>query len=190
MKFKDALQHSVKMIGSHEFKERVIEEDKKMLKYIPFLQKINKYGFLTTDSQAGHKTSGVSTEDGKPYQIEERAYIFGFMLEEKAADFIRDISIFTDKNAIYVPISKEDNILSSKFDIPLTINTAEKPVRVHTHMSPIIPSSVFEMYRKGSHIDKSEKVVYIFCWDPQWKRNATSPKGLFTDVLKVLQPKK
>jgi hypothetical protein len=54
-------------------------------------------------------------------------------------------------------------------------------------MSTALPANVWDFYRKEAHIDKSEKVVYVFCWDPLWNRGAAGAKGLFTEVLKVLK---
>jgi len=48
------------------------------------------------------------------------------------------------------------------------------------------PASVYEQYKKNRKINKAEKVVFVQCWDPIWKRNAAGAKGLFTEVLKIL----
>lgn len=181
MKFKDALAHSVKKLQSDEFKERVMIEDDSMMKYVPLLVDINRAGFLTNDSQAGNETN---YENGV---ITERAYIHGFMLEKTAKEFIEKMGISTDKNAgqIFAAGGYDDY----KFGTPLTVtkNTSTGEIKYETNLFMGLPTQVYERYLKECKIDKSEKVVYVQCWDPIWKRNAASKKGLFTDVLRVLQ---
>jgi hypothetical protein len=53
-------------------------------------------------------------------------------------------------------------------------------------MSTALPNGVFESYKKFLKINKSEKVVYLFCWDTQWNRLASNNNGLFKDMIKVL----
>jgi len=166
------------MFSSSEFVKRVTDEDPNMLNYLPLLASINQHGYITTNSQAGLKTKTDS------YEIVERAYIVGFMLEQRAADFIQTMSIMTDKNAIYIPCS--DVYAPPNLDIPLSITHKDGHTRVHTHMSTILPTSVWEQERKEAHIHRREKIVYVFCWDSQWNRRASRPHGLFTDVLKIL----
>ena len=60
---------------------------------------------------------------------------------------------------------------------------------VSTHMSLVLPESVWEMYRKEAHLNKTEKVVYIICWDTKWNRNASGSLGLFNDVVRILKRK-
>ena len=105
--------------------------------------------------------------------------ITGFMLKKDAINFIKNMNIQTDKNAIYVSINEAD----PKFDIPLTIQKMKK-WEVFTHMSTSIPKRFFNQERKKLNLDDG---VYIFCWDPKWNRNASSQFGLFTDVLKILK---
>jgi hypothetical protein len=71
-----------------------------------------------------------------------------------------------------------------KFDIPLTIDNNNN---VATHMSTIIPKSLDDMYKKEIKINKSEKVVIIFCYNPKFNRNAINKDGLFVEVLKTLK---
>ena len=147
-----------------------------MLKHLPLLQKINKNGFITVESQAGNRSKG------KGYEIIERAYITGFMKETDAEQFIKNMAIHTDKNAVYVPVCNET---PPSLDIPLTI-TKQEDVRVTTHMSATLPKEAEAFFRKMASLSKSEKVVFIFCWDPMWCRLASRRTGLFTEVLKVL----
>ena len=116
MKFDDAVKRSVNMFNDATFKKRIEEEDASMLKHLPILQKMNRLGYLTTESQAGRKSSGKSYIDGKPYVIHERSYISGFMLESKAVDFIKNMALHTDKNAVFVPYCNDNVYIPSNLD--------------------------------------------------------------------------
>ena len=188
MKFKSAISRSVKMFSSPEFIERIKEEDSTMLKHLNILKAINANGFITDESQAGLKRSGISKFlAGKKYEISERAYIAGFMLETKAINFIKNMSLSTDKNAIYIPFCNDNIFIPRSLDIPLTITKIAGKTEINTHMSVVLPESVWQSYRKRAHINKTEKVVFIECWDIKWNRNAAGSSGLFTDVLKILK---
>jgi hypothetical protein len=187
MKFKDAIKKSVQFLSSPEFIQRVKEEDSNMVQHLKDLKEINAHGFLTTNSQGGHKSSGKSVIDGRHYEMSERAYLVGFMLEKEAATFIQKCSTFTDKNVVFVPYCDDDIYMPSSLDIPLTITKKGKETTVDTHTSSVLPLSVWNSYRKQSHVNKSEKIVYIQCWDTKWNRNASGPSGLFTDVLRILK---
>jgi len=184
MKFNEAKAHAVALFNSAEFKERVNEEDATMLRQLAILQEINRHGFITVNSQAGAKTKGKHYETGKPYENMERAYLMGFMLETKAPEFIKNMGLKTDKNAVFVPVCSDDIKLPSALDIPLTMTKSgfPKEIRIDTHFSSALPKSTFESFRKQAKLNKSEKVVFIFCWDSEWGR-----QGLFKDVLRVLK---
>lgn len=180
MKFVDALKKSVKLLKSESFIERVKEEDEKMLEQIPQLIKINSLGFLTTNSQAGNMD--------KKHKLFERAYITGFMLGKMAEKFIKLMGVNTDKNAIFIPhCTLVDKDIPSSLDIPVTIGRSSGKIIVHTHLSSAIPTSVWNFFRKEAHINVSEKVVFIQCWDPIWGRLASERTGLFTDIINVLK---
>ncbi len=187
MKFKDALQKSVKLLSSPEFVQRVKEEDDLMLQHIKNLKEINIHGFLTENSQGGHKSSGISKIDGKHYTMSERAYLMGFMLEKEAILFVKKCHLTTDKNVMFIPYCEDSIYLPSHLDIPLTVTNKGNETIVDTHTSSALPISVWESFRKQSHINKSEKVVFLQCWDTKWNRNASGPLGLFTDILRVLK---
>ena len=181
MKFKAALAHKVKEMQSDDFKERDINKDDSMMKHVPLLVDINRAGFLTINSQAGKE---MQYENGV---ITERAYIHGFMLEKTAKEFIEKMGTYTDKNAgQFIAAGGYDDY---KFGTPLTVvkNTSTGKIKYETNLFMGLPTQVYERYLKFCKIDKSEKVVYVQCWDPIWKRNASGKKGLFTDVLRVLQ---
>lgn len=171
MKFRASQKNAVAMFDDREFIKNIKEEDSTMIKHLNILKQINQHGYLTTNSQAVRKTT----------IIYERSYITGFMMKKDAIQFIKNMNIETDKNAIYVSIT---NIDDPKFDIPLTIQKNKKDWEVFTHMSTTIPKHFWNQERNKLHLDEG---VYIFCWDPKWNRNASSPCGLFTDVLKILK---
>ena len=51
-------------------------------------------------------------------------------------------------------------------------------------MSLSLPINILNFYKKENKINLSENVLYVFCWDPIWNRNASD--GLFADVLRNL----
>jgi len=168
MKFKAAQIKAVSKFDDPEFIANIKEEDSTMVKHLYILKEINKNGYLTKNSQAGRKTNNEY----------ERAYIQGFMIKTHAIEFLKRMNIETDKNAIYVSINEKEPL----FNIPLTIHINKKVV---THMSMTIPLRIWNQERKYLNLDKD--IVYIFCWDPKWNRNASSKNGLFTEVLKILK---
>jgi hypothetical protein len=184
MKFKDAIRHSVDKFTSSSFITKIKDEDATMVDHLEILQKINGLGYITNESQAGHKRRG----DG--YQTNERAYITGFMLETNATGFIKKIAIATDKIAMFLPKCGEDVYVPGNLDIPVTItsrSTEKEPITItNTHISNALPTSVWNQFRQELHIDAREKIVFIVCWDPKWNRNASGRQGLFTDVHRVL----
>jgi len=186
MKFKEACAAAVTMFGKESFTEKIKEEDPLMVKYIPLLQNINKAGFLTTNSQAGHRSKGKHYETGKPYELTERAYLEGFMLEADAAKFIKAMAIQTDKNAIFRPVCTSAAELPPELDIPLTIVKRGSEISVETHTTVGLPQEWSDSFKKMVHLNKSEKVVFILCWDTKWGRQAAGKQGLFTQVLECL----
>jgi hypothetical protein len=168
MKFNSAQKKALIKFDNPEFIENIKEEDSTMVKHLDILKQINECGYLTTNSQAGRKTS----------TIYERSYINGFMLKKDAIKFIKMMNIETDKNALYISISTDPD---PKLDIPLTIENQE----VITHMSTSVPRRIWENERK--QLDLDDNIIYIFCFDPKWNRNASSKNGLFIDVLKILK---
>lgn len=160
-----------------------------MLRFLPRFLEINQLDFLTTNSQAGHAQKGTSAITGKPYTSSERAYLEGFLPEAKAEQFIKNMALHTDKNAIFVPSCTSFDI-PSNLDIPLTITESEGKQKINTHMSTAVPTSHTDMLRKQLKLNKSEKVFYIFCWDPMWNRLASNKNGLFSDVIRILKMNK
>jgi len=183
MKFPAAVRKSVKHLSSEKFKKRVMSEDPTMWKHVGILKEINQQGYITSDSQAGKHLKPTAE-----YDMWEKAYIFGFMLESKAGAFIQQMSMHTDKLAQVIHYSKEPGLYDNMpraLDIPLTINKVDE--NVQTHMSNLVPFEIWDKRRKELSIDASEKIVYVMCYDLQWNRNASEPGGLFKDVLRILK---
>jgi hypothetical protein len=186
MKFREACAAAAAKLGEESFAAKIKEEDPLMVKYLPLLQKINKAGFLTTNSQAGHRSKGKHYQTGKPYELIERAYLEGFMVESEAAKFIKAMGIDTDKNAIFRPVCGGSADLPPELDIPLTLVKRDSGISVETHSTVGLPQEWSDSFKKMVHLNKSEKVVFIFCWDTRWGRMAGGKKGLFTQVLECL----
>ena len=184
MKFKDAQSMAIHKFNTDDFLTRIREEDDSMLKHLPILKKINEKGLLTTGSQAGRKQKGISFINNKPYVMEERAYIEGFMPYKNAVSFLKKMNLHTDKNAVNVFISENPKFFKSELDIPLTILTQNNKTNIETHMPLSLPIHILNMFKKEHKINKGENVLYVFCWDPVWNRDASS--GLFADVLRNL----
>jgi hypothetical protein len=188
MKFVKAQSKAVSMFSSQSFINAIKEEDPTMVKNLKFLKTINKLGYITTNSQVGNKLVGEkSSIDGKSYEIIERAYTTGFMLEKDAIKFIKNLGVMTDKNAIFIPYCNNDIYLHPSLDIPMTIIKKESKIKVFTHMSTTYPKSYWNKERKIAKLNKSDNIVYIFCWDTKWNRKGTTKNGLFTDVIKMLK---
>jgi hypothetical protein len=102
MIFKDAQMMAIHKFGSDDFLTRIKEEDESMLQHLPILKKMNEKGFITTGSQAGRKSKGISVLNNKPYVMEERAFVEGFMPYKKAVNFLKNMNLYSDKNATNV----------------------------------------------------------------------------------------
>ncbi len=181
MKFQDAAKKSVAYLLGPEFKERVLDEDPTMLKHVSILAEINRHGFISNNSQAGRKHGKQS------WQLWERAYLNGFMLQSKASAFIKEMALRTDKVAqILHPTTDQATLdLTSAFNVPVTIE--KNMEKTETHMPNTVSMTQWEKWRKESHIDKTEKIVFVVCYDLTWNRSAVGAKGLFKEVLHVLQ---
>jgi len=94
MKFKDAQTMAIHKFDTEDFLTRIKEEDETMLQHLPILKKMNEKGFITTQSQAGRKSGGIN----KPYVMEERAFVEGFMPYKKAVSFLHLLTFQTPFN--------------------------------------------------------------------------------------------
>ena len=186
MKFKDAQKFAINKFDTEKFLTRITEEDDTMIKHLPILKKMNEKGFITTGSQAGRKIKGISVINNKPYVTEERAFIEGFMSYKQAVNFLKNMNLYTDKNAVNVFISDNPNFLNSELDVPLTITTQNNNTIIETHMPLYLPIQTVNLFKKEHKLNKDENVLFVFCWDPIWNRNASDEDGLFTDVYKYI----
>ena len=177
MQFNEAQINAIYKFTSADFIKRINDEDDTMLKHLDILQNINMKGFLTVQSQAGNKIIN------KKYEIYEKAFIAGFMLEDIAIKFMKNFNIYTDKNCINIPYS---NNISTSLDIPLTITNKNGEINVDTHFPHVFTEEIWNYYRNELKLDKSEKIVFILCWDNKWNRNASDIDGLFIDAYKIL----
>ena len=181
MKFQAAVEIWVEHLLSHEFKERVLEEDPTMLKHIPILAEINRHGFVTNNSQAGRK------HGKQAWEIWERAFLNGFMLQSQAVPFIKEMALHTDKVAqvLHPTTDKATLELTSALNVPLTLEKNKE--KTETHMPNTVSISQLDRWRKECHIDKTEKIVFVVCYDLTWNRSAVGAKGLFKEILRILK---
>jgi hypothetical protein len=187
MKFPEAVLKSITKLSSPEFEKRVEEEDPSMKKHIPILLELNRHGYITVNSQAGNHFKGVNSETKKKYDYSEKAFILGFMLQSTASVFIKELALHTDKLAQVLHATTDKQILELPIalDLPLTMDRMSGVV--HSHMPNTVSVATWDAWRKECHIDKSEKIVHVMCYDLQWNRNASGPGGLFKDVLRILK---
>jgi hypothetical protein len=173
--FKIAQKNAVDKFTNPEFIKNIEEEDPTMVKHLNILKQINEYGYLTTNSQAGIKTENY----------EERSFIIGFMSRKDAQKFVHTINTTTDKIALSVVVS--DTYADPKLDIPLTMENKKGIWKSSYHMSTFVPINHLIREKQKIGLNQDLDILYIFCWDPKWNRNASSKMGLFTDVLKILK---
>lgn len=180
MKFVDAQKKMIQTLQSDSFAKRGDSDD--TIVDIPTLVQIIKKGFITTDSQPGIEHKGFNQETGNPYHIKERAYVIGYMKRKRGIEFMNQFNLTSDKGCYITSIDGDEKNIHPAEWIPLTISN-NKPV---TRAALSMPMNIFDFYRKEAHIDKSEDVVYIVCYDPVWNRRASSKHGLFHDILHAL----
>lgn len=183
MKFDKAQKRMIQTLLSDDFTKRGDAED--TLPDIPTLVQIIKKGFITENSQPGIDHRGLAYDTGEPYYIQERAYVIGYMKREAAVRFMNKFNLTSDKVCyIMVKDGFEKNVRPSEW-IPLTISDG-KPV---TRISLSMTKKTFDFYRKEAHINESEDVVQVVCYDPVWNRKASSKHGLLHDILQALDSK-
>lgn len=187
MKFSQVQGRWIRRLSSKKFQDRIRREDPSMLENIEkFFLPINQLGFLTFDSQDGKQERGTSVLNGKPYLLTQRAYMMGFLKRSQAITFIKNMAIFTDKNAIVIPhgrFLKKDKQLDPALDLPLTITRIDGETRIDTHMSSAFSEEMFLQQLRELGLEEEEDIVIVFCWDSQWNRK----EKLFQDILRVLQ---
>jgi hypothetical protein len=171
MKFKDALQKTFSQFKSPEFIKNI--KNKSILPHLPLLQEITSYGFLPVEYQGGTRKE----------TIRERAYLTGFITEKQAEAFIPNMSVYTDKVAIVVSIVKQVDLC----EIPLTLKMSGKKIEITNRVFTQMFEEDYKGYCEELQISIKEPLVYLFCWDPLWGRDASSPEGLFYQVAGILK---
>lgn len=199
MKFADAQKKMIEYLDSKEFKEREDAED--TLGSIPILQRLIKYGLITTGSQEGSISTGYNPSSKRYYRIEERAFIIGFMKSEKAYECMNHINTYTDKIGFIVRSepSKEfekefyEGDVKGLSNIPVTvsgISKTDRPIKVlypDSRLQAVMPSSSLDKDKKSANLSKSEDTVFVTIIDPVYGRKAASKDGLYRVVLDALK---
>jgi hypothetical protein len=54
-------------------------------------------------------------------------------------------------------------------------------------MSLAIPQEHMNFLLKQAKLNKSEPVVFVYCFDPKWNRYSSNKNGLFTTILTALK---
>jgi len=178
MKFKEVQKNIISYLSSEEFKSR---EDAQTTN-TDLLIEINKLGFITENSQEGVIQKGYNKETKLSYEIHERAYVTGFMLKDKALDFVNKInnsnkvafivSECSDEKYIYVSISKNSKTNEFKGD-----------TKLYTSLS----SEIINAIKKDMKLNKSENIEFICCFDPVYGRKASSKYGLYKTIIDSLK---
>lgn len=171
LSFAEAQQAMIAYLDSDEFITREDAED--TVPNRAKLQKLCSLGLITVDSQQGSKND--------QYQYVERAYVFGFMRPVMAEQVNQDLARNqSDKMFLILPVSHIADTREQR--IPLTIDRNKMATSSSTH----IEKPYFDFGKSNARIRKSEKVVFVLCFDPVWARPATSPHGLYKDLMKAL----
>jgi len=114
--------------------------------------------------------------------------MMGFLKRPQAIAFIKNMAIFTDKNAIAIPhgkFLKKDKQLDPALDLPLTMTRIDGQIKIDTHMSSAFSEEMFMQQKRELGLEdvaENEEIVIVFCWDSQWNRK----EKLFQDILRVL----
>lgn len=134
------------------------------------LSRIVKNGFLTFDSQDAYDNP------------DERAYVCGFLMTDRALDFVHKINMYTDKVAlVLLPVSK-----SQVSSITVTRNHRRNAESYHSETRIHLYSTKKEIdFLKTSvvGIPKRINVSMVAVFDPVWGRPARSKHGLFGEIL-------
>lgn len=173
------------------------EEDASMTKARPALAKINALGLVTVDSQMGKKSEYISVVDeGFVGVMWQRAYVYGFMSRERAADFamrldlVGGIAIQVCEHAKKEP---SDKVFSSAYKIPVTrFSTRDGDFAAITRM-PMLPGTLEYQWSNllpetGLASDLramklvAPNVVQISIVDMQWGR----PMWLYDTIVAAL----
>ena len=189
----------IEYLQSSEFSGR--EDAADTVSSVPILQKVIKGGMITENSQEGSCLRGFNEDSGRYYEIQERAYLTGFMKRENARKFVDLLNTETDKIAFIIqsePNQEFDKLFyegdpKAISSIPVTVgNSAKrksdiKTLYPNTRLYLVMPTNTINNIKKGVHLNKAEAVELVACIDPVYCRKAASAKGLYKDVLKVLE---
>ncbi len=188
MKFEDAQKKMITYLSSEEFSNREDAQDTK--KSIDFLKQIIKKGYITENSQEGSHTKGFNKETKKYYEVEERAYVSGFMKKEQGLAFINSINTNTDKVAFQIQPSQGNVMPDAKIGLTKQRIGSKLPLKseftIVTSFRTSLPMNTIDIVRKQTHISKSEHVMYICCFDPVYGRQASKKNGLYEAILSSL----
>jgi len=197
MKFKDAQTKMIEYLNSSDFSNR--EDAQDTVSSIAILEKIISNGFITDNSQEGMCKSGYNTEIKRYYRIEERAYLSGFMKRETARKFVERLNTETNKIAFITQIDSTEEFDKLFYTtpravsgIPVTVENSAttesgiKKLYPFSIIKLVLPISAFNFAKKNAYLNKTEVVEHVVCIDPVYCRKATSVKGIYKDVLKIL----
>ena len=132
------------------------------------IQQLNRAGFLTTRTVAGHRTG----------DRDERALLEGFMPKAAARAFAEAVNTTTDKiavvvhpehrrSALQIPVVFEDGVGREGADL------CRRPAQIAA-------------LRHSVGLCGSADAAYVLCLDTLWGRPAAGPEGLLSDCLAVL----
>jgi hypothetical protein len=188
MKFEDAQKFMIKYLSSSKFANR--EDAQTTLSSLSLITDMVKHGFITENSQEGVQIKGKKYITNEPFVINERAYVCGFMREFDGELFMRLFSSKSDKVCLIIPrlnIQESDINFDKNKNIPLTVSIkSDNKYKVYTSQTTWLPAFIYDLKKQHVKLNKSEKVVYILCYDPLYNRKASSKNGLHNDILKIL----
>jgi hypothetical protein len=188
MKFEDAQKKMITYLSSDDFTSREDAQDTK--KSIDFLKQMIKKGYITENSQEGSHTKGFNKETKKYFEVEERAYVSGFMKKEQGLTFINTMNTNTDKVAFQIQPSQDNTVPDAKIGLTKQRSGTKLPLKgdftIATSFRSSLPVKTIDFLRKHTHISKSENVIYVLCFDPVYGRQATKKDGLYQAILSSL----
>ena len=127
-----------------------------------WIARINDLGFLTCSSQDG--------------QIDERAFVHGFMTLVRARELTHRLNCSSDK--IFIVLQPSPRMESI---IPLTKVHLKGCTNIHLY-DDMIPSD-----RQEAGIDPSTRCVKVIAIDAVWSRKAYGKRGLWHDLVLALE---
>lgn len=189
MKFAEAQKKAIDYLQSDEFQKR--EDAETTLKSVKTLVEIIKAGFVSENSQEGEFQKGFNKESGNYYQIKERAYLTGFMKKKEALAFLDRMNENTDKVAFVIQATPGEEYAEGRIVVTASRSGKHLPLTSEfegfTFLRTSLPESTIDFLKKQAHINKSESVVYVACFDPEYGRQASGKRGLYGDVLRCLK---